>query len=73
MYLSLQTDTIKVLWSFGDTDPIHGNLKGHGKNRGSKPLHLLGPMFRKPHGLNRNRQDIQKWDVTVQNVIEMQS
>ncbi|KNC32203.1 MOXD1-like protein 1, partial [Lucilia cuprina] len=64
----LQSDTIKVLWSFGDTDPIHGNLKGHGKNRGSKPLHLLGPMFRKPHTVNRNHQDVQKWDVTVQNV-----
>ncbi|XP_073844167.1 MOXD1 homolog 1 [Musca autumnalis] len=76
--IPLGTDTIKVLWAFGDTDPIHGNLKGHGKNRGFKPLHLLGPMFRKNHGSSssssssttaaRHQQDTQKWDVTVQNV-----
>uniref|UniRef100_A0A1I8PU30 DOMON domain-containing protein n=1 Tax=Stomoxys calcitrans TaxID=35570 RepID=A0A1I8PU30_STOCA len=69
--IPLGTDTIKVLWAFGDTDPIHGNLKGHGKNRGFKPLHLLGPMFRKSHvtsSTTRRQPDIQKWDVTVQNV-----
>lgn len=57
-------DTIKVLWSFGEKDPIHGNLKGHGTNRGVKSLHLLEPMFRKP----TNRNEIKQWDVTVRNV-----
>lgn len=58
-----QTDTVKVLWTFGETDPIYGDLKGHGKNRGYKSLNLLGPMFRK-----EVNTDTHKWDVTVQNV-----
>lgn len=62
--LPFGTDTVKVLWSFGDTDPVHGNLKGHGTNRGVKPLHLLVPMFKKPS----SKDEIIKWDVTVQNV-----
>ncbi|KAL9918508.1 MOXD1 homolog 1 [Glossina fuscipes fuscipes] len=69
--LPLGSDTLKVLWSFGDTDPTHGNLKGHGKNRGHKSLHLMGPMFHKSHILSaasRHNQEIHKWDVTVQNV-----
>ena len=60
----LQSETVKVLWSFGDTDPIHGNLKGHGKNRGYKSLHLIGPMFRKNA---KSAHESHKWDVTVQN------
>lgn len=63
-FLFEQSDTMKVLWSFGDTDPIHGNLKGHGSNRGAKPLHLLNPLFRKP----THNRDIKQWDVTVKNV-----
>ncbi|XP_037953331.1 MOXD1 homolog 1 [Teleopsis dalmanni] len=69
--IPLSSDTIKVLWSFGDTDPIHGNLKGHAQNRGWKSLHLLGPMFRKsvsPTLTQRSHADVHKWDVTVQNV-----
>lgn len=58
-----QVDTVKVLWTFGERDPIYGDLKGHGKNRGYKSLNLLGPMFRK-----EANPDTHKWDVTVQNV-----
>ncbi|XP_036334198.1 MOXD1 homolog 1-like, partial [Rhagoletis pomonella] len=61
--LPLGVDTIKVLWTFGETDPIYGDLKGHGKNRGFKSLNLFGPMFRKESNI-----DTHKWDVTVQNV-----
>nr|XP_036230713.1 MOXD1 homolog 1 [Bactrocera oleae] len=61
--LPLGVDTVKVLWTFGERDPIYGDLKGHGKNRGYKSLNLLGPMFRK-----EANPDTHKWDVTVQNV-----
>jgi hypothetical protein len=62
-----QHDTIKVLWSYGDKDPIDGimDIKGHGKNRGVKPMHLVGPLFKKP---NHHNDDIKQWDVTVKNV-----
>lgn len=60
-----QSDSIKVLWSYGERDPIHGNIKGHSKNRGWKNMHLLGPHFRKPV---QKDGAIQQWDVTVKNV-----
>uniref|UniRef100_B4MQU2 GK21375 n=2 Tax=Drosophila willistoni TaxID=7260 RepID=B4MQU2_DROWI len=69
--LPFTRDTIKVLWSYGDTDPIHGSLKGHGQNRGVKSLHLLAPLFHKhpnhaPHSTDKS--PVNKWDVTVNNV-----
>ncbi|XP_062127901.1 MOXD1 homolog 1 [Drosophila sulfurigaster albostrigata] len=60
--MPLSNDTIKVLWSFGSTDPIHGNLEGHGQNRGARSLHLLNPVFRK------QRHETHQWDITVNNV-----
>lgn len=60
----LQADTIKVLWSYGEKDPIFDKMTGHGTNRGAKPLHLMAPMARRPLHYRDNRQ----WDVTVQNV-----
>lgn len=60
-----QTNTIKVLWSFGDKDPIHGDIKGHDGNRGVKSLYLMSPLFKKPL---KNNIDIRQWDVTVKNV-----
>lgn len=63
--LAPQTDTIKVLWSYGDRDPVHGDFKGHGPhNRGVRTLHLMEPMFKKPS----HARDLRQWDVTVRNV-----
>lgn len=60
-----QTDTIKVLWAYGDRDPVHGDFKGHGPhNRGVRTLHLMEPMFKKPS----HARDVRQWDVTVRNV-----
>lgn len=39
-------------------------MKGHGVNRGFKPLHLMAPMSRKP----LHNRDVRQWDVTVKNV-----
>ncbi|XP_059608084.1 MOXD1 homolog 1 [Phlebotomus argentipes] len=62
--LPLGSNTLKVLWSFGDEDPTHGDLRGHGRNRGAKSLHLTGPQFRRPATI----KDVRQWDVTVRNV-----
>ncbi|XP_022225581.2 MOXD1 homolog 1 isoform X1 [Drosophila obscura] len=70
--MPLTRDTLKVLWSFGDTDPVYGSLKGHGRNRGEKSLHLLSPMFQKnsvhTYGATTESSAVNKWDVTVNNV-----
>ncbi|XP_030383547.1 MOXD1 homolog 1 [Scaptodrosophila lebanonensis] len=69
--MPINGDTIKVLWSFGDTDPIHGNLKGHGRNRGVKPLHLLSPLFEKSAAIlqpTTGKRETHKWDISMQNV-----
>ncbi|XP_049547177.1 MOXD1 homolog 1 [Anopheles darlingi] len=58
-------DTMKVLWSYGDRDPVAGSLKGHSKNRGARSIHFLGPQFRRP---TDQREDLRQWDVTVKNV-----
>lgn len=64
-FFLFQTDTIKVLWSYGDRDPVHGDFKGHGPhNRGFRTLHLMEPMFKKPN----HARDLRQWDVTVRNV-----
>lgn len=59
-----QADTIKILWSYGDKDPIFDEMKGHGINRGVKSLHLMAPMARKP----LHNRDVRQWDLTVKNV-----
>ncbi|KAJ6646050.1 MOXD1 like 1 [Pseudolycoriella hygida] len=59
-----KADTIKVLWSYGDKDPIFDEMKGHGVNRGVKSLHLMAPMARKP----LHNRDVRQWDLTVKNV-----
>ncbi|EDW61204.1 MOXD1 homolog 1 [Drosophila virilis] len=64
--IPLGHDTIKVLWSFGKIDPIHGNLEGHGQNRGAKPLLLMNPVFRKQN--KTNNQLTHQWDIVVNNV-----
>ncbi|BFG03078.1 MOXD1 homolog 1 [Drosophila madeirensis] len=64
--MPLTGDTLKLIWSFGDTDPVYGSLKGHGRNRGEKSLHLLSPMFQKHSGETDSSDS--KWDVTVNNV-----
>uniref|UniRef100_A0A336L841 CSON004817 protein n=1 Tax=Culicoides sonorensis TaxID=179676 RepID=A0A336L841_CULSO len=61
----ITSDSIKVLWSYGEQDPIHGNHKGHNKNRGWKNMHLLGPHFKK--SVQKDAL-IQQWDVTVKNI-----
>lgn len=68
LFLVFQSDSIKVLWSYGEKDPV-GNVKGHNKNRGWKNMHLLGPHFKKP-SLQKDKT-IQQWDVTVKNVSEI--
>lgn len=64
MHFLLQADTIKVLWSYGDKDPIFDQMKGHGINRGAKSMHLMSPMARRPP----HNRDLRQWDVTVKNV-----
>ncbi|XP_055379541.1 MOXD1 homolog 1 [Condylostylus longicornis] len=66
--LPIGSETLKVLWSFGKTDPIHGNLNSHGHNRGVKSLFLLGPLFKRPSPPLLDFFDIKQWDVTVKNV-----
>lgn len=53
-----------MLWSYGEKDPVFEELKGHGMNRGSKSIHLMAPMARRPI----HNRDIRSWDVTVKNV-----
>lgn len=54
------------MWSFGKIDPIHGNLEGHGQNRGAKPLLLMNPVFRKQN--KTNNPVTHQWDIVVSNV-----
>uniref|UniRef100_A0A453Z062 DOMON domain-containing protein n=1 Tax=Anopheles gambiae TaxID=7165 RepID=A0A453Z062_ANOGA len=61
------SDTMKILWSYGDRDPVAGSLKGHSGNRGARSIHFLGPMFRRPADALQ-RDDLRQWDVTVKNV-----
>lgn len=58
---------MKILWSYGDRDPVAGSLKGHSGNRGARSIHFLGPMFRRPADALQ-RDDLRQWDVTVKNV-----
>ncbi|KAH8272039.1 hypothetical protein KR018_007398 [Drosophila ironensis] len=60
-------ESLKVIWAFGDRDPIHGNLRGHGQNRGFKSMHLFSSSFQKDSIL-MNGQGNKKWDITVTNV-----
>ncbi|KAH8260736.1 hypothetical protein KR038_008774 [Drosophila bunnanda] len=66
------TDTVKILWSFGEIDPNYDSLTGHGNNRGVKSLHLLSPMFtqnsRDPHTRKNKKSETRNWDITVNNV-----
>ncbi|XP_037723079.1 MOXD1 homolog 1 [Drosophila subpulchrella] len=70
--IPFSADTFKVLWSMGDSDPLHRSLEWHGQSRGVKSLRLFSPMFTK-HSRSSNSKtfdmsDIQKWDITVNNV-----
>ncbi|KAH8372725.1 hypothetical protein KR009_004044 [Drosophila setifemur] len=67
--IPLTADSFKILWSFGDEDPVHGSLDriGHGQNRGFKSMHLYSPMFQK-NSVIKDESAIQKWDITVNNV-----
>ncbi|XP_017062155.1 MOXD1 homolog 1 [Drosophila ficusphila] len=56
------SETLKVLWSIGKSDPIHGNLQWHGLKTSVKALNLFFPTFTKKN------VDLQTWDVTVSNV-----
>lgn len=55
---------MKVLWSYGELDPIYDKTSGHGANRGVRSLHLMAPMARRPS----SNRDVRQWDVTVRNV-----
>nr|XP_041631596.1 MOXD1 homolog 1 isoform X2 [Drosophila kikkawai]XP_041631597.1 MOXD1 homolog 1 isoform X2 [Drosophila kikkawai] len=70
--IPFSTDTLKILWSFGDMDPNYESLKGHGKNRGVKSLHLLSPKFtqnsRDPYTRKIKNSEISIWDITVNNI-----
>ncbi|KAH8234531.1 hypothetical protein KR032_008225 [Drosophila birchii] len=70
--IPFSTDTIKILWSFGDMDPSYKSLTGHGKNRGAKSLKLLSPMFtqysRDSYTRKNTKSEINNWDITVNNV-----
>lgn len=60
---------MKLLWTYADKDPIYGQLKWHGTFSGARPIHLLGPLWKKPSSShNPNNRDIRQWDVTVKNV-----
>lgn len=61
-----QGNTIKLLWTYADKDPIYGNLKWHGTFSGVRSIHLLTPLWKKPNAAHN--RDIRQWDVTVKNV-----
>lgn len=64
-----QSDTIKILWTFGEKDPVYGNLKWHGTHGGARSIHLISPLWKKPNFNHNNaNRDIRQWDVAVKNV-----
>ncbi|XP_020809804.1 MOXD1 homolog 1 isoform X3 [Drosophila serrata] len=70
--IPFSTDTVKILWSFGEMDPNYESLTWHGKNRGVKSVHLLSPMFtqnsRDPQTRKKKISETRNWDITVNNV-----
>lgn len=65
----LQSDTIKILWTFGEKDPVYGDLKWHGAHSGARSIHLISPLWKKPNFNHNNaNRDIRQWDVAVKNV-----
>lgn len=72
-FLHPQGNTMKLLWTYADKDPIYGHLKWHGTFSGVRPIHLLSPLWKKPNpSHNPNNRDIRQWDVTVKNVSHFQ-
>lgn len=58
---------MKIFWAFGDHDVVVDHLsKIRYKAKGTKTIHLLAPMFKKPK--TRTHHEIKQWDVTVKNV-----
>lgn len=65
----LQSNTMKLLWTYADKDPVYGHLKWHGVFSGVRPIHMLTPLWKKPNpSHNSNNRDTRQWDVTVKNV-----
>lgn len=63
----LQGNTMKLMWTYGEKDPVYGHLKWHGTFSGVRSMHMLTPMWKKPnHG--SNSRETSQWDVTVKNV-----
>lgn len=64
-----QGNTMKLLWTYADKDPVYGHLKWHGVFSGVRPIHMLAPLWKKPNpSHNLNNRDMRQWDVTVKNV-----
>lgn len=65
----MQSNTLKLLWTYSDKDPEFGHLKWYGSFSGVRPIHLLSPLWKKPNfGHTSNGRDVRPWDVTVKNV-----
>lgn len=64
-----QGNTMKLLWTYNDKDPVYGHLKWHGTFSGVRSIHMLTPLWKKPSAShNANNRDTRQWDVTVKNV-----
>lgn len=57
-------DTMKIFWGYGERDIVPTQLdKVKFKAKGTKSIHLLNPLFKKPVD-----SDVRHWDATVKNV-----
>lgn len=69
LYCLSQGNTMKLLWTYNDKDPVYGHLKWHGTFSGVRSIHMLTPLWKKPSAShNANNRDTRQWDVTVKNV-----
>lgn len=67
--VKFQGNTMKLLWTYADKDPVYGHLKWHGTFSGARSIHMLTPLWKKPNpSHNANNRDTRQWDVTVKNV-----
>ncbi|XP_045124485.1 DBH-like monooxygenase protein 1 [Portunus trituberculatus] len=62
--MKLSDDTVRVIWAYGDEDPIHEMDMKHHVERGTKSMYLREPKFRRPSMTD----DIKAWDIRAPNV-----
>ncbi|XP_055310996.1 MOXD1 homolog 1 [Sitodiplosis mosellana] len=67
--VTITGNTMKLLWTYNDKDPVYGHLKWHGTFSGVRSIHMLTPLWKKPSpSHNANNRDTRQWDVTVKNI-----